>query len=605
MKSTVAGLGLVLIVAGCTASGPTPSLAPDSASAAADPATGPPASSRAPASGEFDEAYGPSSPVDVEVEVSEDNTFTTSVTVAGGGFFSLYANDGSSYQLEIPPGALLSDTEITMTVVESVGDSPLGSADDFRGGVLLEPAGLELFRPAVLTIIPSEPVDVADEGPFTANSDGTDFHLFPLDPDPSAIRLNLMHFSVFGLFQTDAERRAEMIRETAREVESQLEQEISEELQEARENDGELDTEALLEKLTYYRDRVVAPMMALAENDPTLFGEAVRRWLSWERQRQLLGAAEDAGLDQEIFDSFVRAFETYVEYTKERCLRHDFGAVTDLIRLERMAQLMGFDNAPGLEDLWAEIGKCATFTLEMESQAEAHLNTCMLIDAGASSADSSEEIRAAVEFSLMDADIGTPPWSGPIEWISATYEADCHLPAQGGGDLVSCTMEFAGLGDPGQLHVLDVIFDLNVVKPEPGVLAPDETVAVFNLHAVIVRPDDPQIDVSGDCQVLGFGDPGDTSESGSWLATWKDCSGPAGRSYTDEHIIIEHPADLSDQIGAPPSGRSAGEGWILTNWEFIGEDDVLAERVYECDVDSILGDESEETTFTLRHTPQD
>lgn len=601
----VAGIVLSTLIAACTGTSPSPSAPPeasDAPGAATAGETQGPQSSRAPTSGEFDEAYGPASPVDVQVELSDDITFTTAVTVAGGGFLSLYANDGSSYQLEIPAGALLSDTDITMTVVESVSDSPLGDSDDFRGGVLLEPAGLELYRPATLTIIPSAAVDVEEEGPFTANSDGTDFHLFPLDPDPSAIRMHLPHFSIFGLFQSDAERRAEMIRNTASQVDAQLEQELAEIIEEARENDGQLDSDALIEKLDYYRDRVVAPMMALAESDHTLFVEAVRRWFGWERMRSLLGMNEDEGMDQEIFDSFVRAFENYVEYTSERCRRHDFGAIIDLLRLERQAQLMGFANAPGLDDAIAEIDKCATFTLEMESHAEAHLNTCLLIDAGASDADSTEDITAAVEFSLLDDSASTPPWSGPMEWVGATYSADCRLPGDG-GDLISCNMDFAGLGDPGQLRVLGMNFDLNVKKSEPGEAPPEETVAVFDLHSIVVQPDDPQIDVSGDCQVFGFGGPNETSESGSWLASWKDCSGPTGRIYQDDYVIVEGTEELVD--GNNFAERSLGEGYILTNWEFIGDEDVLAEREYECDIDGPLGSVSEETTFVLRHTPRD
>jgi hypothetical protein len=576
----------VLSACGSPSARPSASQGNPAASTSAEPGTSPglstsePGASQSPGTSpgavhDFDVAYGPPQPVSVGVELSP-LTFNSPVSVENGGFLTLLGPNGAFYQLTIPPNAVVSDTTVTMTAISSISGSPLG--DELVAGVKLEPEGLQLLEPATLAITPPAPLAIADEGPFSAEGDGAVFHLFPLDPNPAALQMRLTHFSLFGLLKTDAERRADMIRNTAADVGAQLEQEIAAEIEKARNGDGTIDAAATEQKLNYYRDRVVRPMMALAESDHTIFREAVQKWLSWERQRGLLGFGGDEAFDGPTLDSFLRAFDNYVAHTIERCYEHDLGSMADLLSLARMASLMGFEERLDQNQAFDQIRKCATFTLEMDSTMEAQLNTCLLIDAGASDVQSMEHVTTAVEISGL-----TPgPWNAPIQWQAAEMEADCHLPAQG-GDFFECQMSFAGFGDGGEFAVLGILADYNIIRGKAGV-PPEETRAEFKINGIVVQPGDPQILSDGDCTLLETWSNSDTSSMGSgWLAGWKDNSAPVGREFIDDEEF--------------------DEAWVLTGWEPSSDIEIIATREYSGGTNSLFGTTNEHTTFILRHTP--
>ena len=633
-RASVASLLLVSVMA-CSSAVPSasPPAVPSAASSEIPPvspseslapgATPVPAESAAPgpvdtATPEYSRAYGDPDPVDVDVELSPV-TFTSTVTNANGGFFSLAAPDGTLYQLDIPGNAVLSDLDVTMTIVSSINGSPLG--DQLVGAVQLEPAGLRLVAPATLEITPAVPVTVDEEGPFAADSDGRNFHMFPLVADPSVLRMELTHFSIFGLFKTDAERRQDMIRRTAADVHSQLEQEMSKLGEEARKDGGgQVDPERAAEIINYYRDRVVRPLLALAEKDHKLFMEAFQKWSSWERQRQLLLGTED--VDQSLLESLSRAFANYIDHIKERCYEHDFGAIYDIMALAKENEMMGFLLGEfGQSEAFDFIDKCATFTLEMDSAMEADLTSCMFIDAGLSDVEESDHISAAVEIRAM---LGGP-WNGPNRWESATYEADCNLPARGGGNLVECGMHFAGFAEAGQLAVLQLSLDLNNLnrpkprppQPQPSAppqgsaspggspgssgsppasgpptprptQAPEETISELIFKAVLVQPGDPQIFFDGDCSVLGFTGGSETRRgSGGWLAGWKDNTSVEGiaREY------VNHPV--------------FGEAYWLRGWEPVTDgSDIVARAEYSGGTQTAFGTTNEDTTFVIRHTPR-
>jgi hypothetical protein len=118
----------------------------------------------------------------------------TDTITAFGGTLSASAN-GVTYRLTIPRGALPRSTTVTMTPVTVTSPT-------FPGGqpaaVRLEPEGLRLYAPAVLTIETTSPFTGNILG-FTAESSGTAFHAYPAQsPEGSVIQFNLMHFSHFG-----------------------------------------------------------------------------------------------------------------------------------------------------------------------------------------------------------------------------------------------------------------------------------------------------------------------------------------------------------------------------------------------------------------------
>jgi hypothetical protein len=134
-------------------------------------------------------------PMNISVQVDE-GIVVSDLIGPDGGTLSVSGADSTRFTLEIPKHALLRDTLIEMTPITSL--SGLRFSSGLVGAVRLEPDGLGLAAPAVLTIEPAQPVPVQDQIAFGSGSGGQDVHLVPLAPGQSVARLQLLHFSTNG-----------------------------------------------------------------------------------------------------------------------------------------------------------------------------------------------------------------------------------------------------------------------------------------------------------------------------------------------------------------------------------------------------------------------
>ena len=105
----------------------------------------------------------------VVVTVDQSRAVSSDIPTDGGAI-SATASDGSVFTLTIPPNALLSDERITMTPVSSIDGLPLSGG--LAAAVSLAPAGLQLFQPAILTIVPARAVALAEEITFAWRGNG-------------------------------------------------------------------------------------------------------------------------------------------------------------------------------------------------------------------------------------------------------------------------------------------------------------------------------------------------------------------------------------------------------------------------------------------------
>ena len=176
-----------------------------------------------------------------------------------GGTMSAAGADGTQYTLTLPADALLGQQEITMTPISSIAKLPLSQG--LVGAVELEPHGLQLSKPATLTIDP--PGDDPPLGRQTAflayENTGEDFHLHPVGPERTAT-LRLMHFSTTGVgLGTAADRAAVNARPGSRPL-AQLEQALAEATRARRAGEDGPPLSSLQPPMLAYYDEVVWPI---------------------------------------------------------------------------------------------------------------------------------------------------------------------------------------------------------------------------------------------------------------------------------------------------------------------------------------------------------
>jgi len=138
-------------------------------------------------------------PNPLQVLVEFDAAAAVSQTIGpAGGSISIVDSSGVSYELSIPPNALEQETDIRLIPVADLSEWPLDG--EMIGAIGIEPEGLGLNVPAVLTITP--PSAVAADGfatvGFSFEGYGDEFSLRPVDdsaPGTSYIPKGSGHFA--------------------------------------------------------------------------------------------------------------------------------------------------------------------------------------------------------------------------------------------------------------------------------------------------------------------------------------------------------------------------------------------------------------------------
>ena len=127
----------------------------------------------------------------------DTTTAQEEIIQVSGGTLEATGPDGSVFVLEIPTGALLAPTHIRMTPVNQVEGFP--GSGRMVATVQLEPEGLQLYRPASLSIQPSTAVSESETFGYAYAGSGSDAHLYPVQGDSSNVQFQLSHFSGYGI----------------------------------------------------------------------------------------------------------------------------------------------------------------------------------------------------------------------------------------------------------------------------------------------------------------------------------------------------------------------------------------------------------------------
>jgi hypothetical protein len=127
----------------------------------------------------------------------DSKSVATSAITTAGGALSLTDTKGNKFTLTIPAHALLTTTTVTMTAVTSISGLPAGGS--FNAGVQIEPDGLALLQPALLTIAPASPPAGGTVIPLGWHGAGQGVYLNIVQPQSSTLTLVLNHFSGAGV----------------------------------------------------------------------------------------------------------------------------------------------------------------------------------------------------------------------------------------------------------------------------------------------------------------------------------------------------------------------------------------------------------------------
>lgn len=318
----------------------------------------------------------PSDPINISVSLNADQSAEAIIPVEGGTL-SVTGADGTTYSLSIPPDALLNETAIRMVPVESIAGMPFGTETH---AVQLYPEGLTFNNFVTLTITPSAPIPVDQQIMFGYLGDGQDLVLAPPVMDSSEIKIQLLHFSGYGVSKgllADIEPVRQRIGGNA---ERRLQSQVAEVLGRERqiqllggESDFDLG-EYFTEIFAQFEEQVIKPRLAAAGESCAAGRLALQTVLGLERQRQLLGMGDEV--------SFTEKYPGLMDTVASVCVKEEYQMCANdhiihrmipvWLGLERQYQLLGMDPAKGnavLEEARALVTKCLTFDLVFESNA--------------------------------------------------------------------------------------------------------------------------------------------------------------------------------------------------------------------------------------------
>lgn len=289
VRRLIATVVAITFVGGCAAPSPTPGpsdSAPQSVEANSGPAGGVP-----------DDVFT-TPPIVFDLSITTDHASAAVGSIGpDGGQLSAQAADGTSYTLEVPPGALLFAEDIAMTPIVEADGLPGDTPPAHTAGVQLEPDGLELFAPATLRITPASPLPEAGVATFSFYGDGEDAGLVLFDQAASEIAVSVAHFSGVASFwpldvvwweRTLRLRRAAVAQDWRDTIGRQLAQERQKQLL----GGGEETFDELLKGLGEGFDRsVLDPLLRAAPLGCLEASTAVAAYVEWDRLMQLLGVS--------------------------------------------------------------------------------------------------------------------------------------------------------------------------------------------------------------------------------------------------------------------------------------------------------------------------
>lgn len=319
-------------------------------------------------------------PVTVTEQLDQTRTVSANVDSSNGGKLSVTDADGVRFTLTVPPKALLVDQTMSLTPVVALGGLP------FHGGLVaavhIEPDGLSLLQPAVLTIEGAKAVSAGFfQVGFSYRGTGNDLHLYPINTD-KAIEFKLFHFSTPGVAASSQQDLTSQLQHPPTNALAQVEQRLEELVRAAKEgrvSQSEFYS-GVKDVLDAFESERVAPEVDAATKSGASWDQVQQaftdldRWGQIAEEFQLNDAAHESRFKKRL-TKLRAALEPLFKNQVEACFKHDVRAGLRAASLIRQFLFYGWGELP-IDPL----ERCLTFKLDFEIQLHVVVNPAATYD---------------------------------------------------------------------------------------------------------------------------------------------------------------------------------------------------------------------------------
>ena len=311
----------------------------------------------------------PAHQLTVSVSADTKTVVSGAISSSAGGTLKATGANGVQYVLHFPPGAFAGDETVSMTPVSAVHGSPLGN---LVGAVAIAPDGMELVKPATLTLLTSEHVSPQQDAGFAAGSGGKDFSLYPLSvsapgkapalagDDAGGTSMSVSTLSTYGVSSATNAQVSTALANPPFTTEAQFQQ-----LLVAAIRNAQVDTIDSL--LAAYFTQVVTPLVNQGLKDYTQVDVAVETLLDWANTVESLGYSTDSKTAA-YFQKYLPLLTELLGYEAQKLYEdckanHNLRELRQLLLGQRQAAELGVD----LGSLSDAAQRCGHFQLEVTS----------------------------------------------------------------------------------------------------------------------------------------------------------------------------------------------------------------------------------------------
>ncbi len=265
-----------------------------------------------------------------------------------GGTITAVGADGTRFTLKVPPYALWSATEITLTPLGSVDQLPLGAGA--LAAVEFAPDGLRFLAPAELTMVAGQFFDPAWLVGFTKSGD--QFALQPVGYGGDTLRMVVGHFSSAGAGTSSEEETNALNPANASGAEQQANHELAAYFAQEAAAGRNPEPARAAEILKGWYDGSVSSGLDAAVSGAGSTLDAVAEYLRWAAAVGLSGA--DAWLERDLAEGLSKsgaAIKAEIARLNERCAaENNWQLAVEILNWAATAGAMGLDEiVPGLD----------------------------------------------------------------------------------------------------------------------------------------------------------------------------------------------------------------------------------------------------------------